>query len=240
MSLITFTAIDKTWQLTPAPKSALKYIPEWYRSFPKSITPESNQKIVNFFGKVFSSGTVKICNPFLDSLQFGYIIELPCDVEFTKNEQGEIFFKWGVANLVPVETHNSNQFPVNGLNDNCFPLVYKFNFGWEIKTPKGYSCLFTHPLNQHHLPFITFSGVVETDNYPLNVNFPFQLYKFENDSLIIPAGTPIAQVIPFKRNNWKSVVMEKVKDNLQKDLYELYKSVYNSYKNKWWRRKTYK
>jgi hypothetical protein len=45
-------------------------------------------------------------------------------------------------------------------------------------------------------------AIVDTDKHPIMVNFPFFLK--ENFSGVIPYGTPIVQVIPFKRENWKS------------------------------------
>jgi hypothetical protein len=50
--------------------------------------------------------------------------------------------------------------------------------------------------------FTILDGVVDTDKYTAPVNFPFVLndWKFEG---LIPAGTPVAQVIPFKRDSWE-------------------------------------
>ena len=53
------------------------------------------------------------------------------------------------------------------------------------------------------MPFRTFSGVVDTDMYELGVEFPFQLLNtITEDIFILEKGTPICQVIPFKRESW--------------------------------------
>ena len=44
--------------------------------------------------------------------------------------------------------------------------------------------------------------MVDTDKYPIPVHFPFLLKK--NFEGLIKQGTPIIQVIPFKRESWKS------------------------------------
>jgi len=45
-------------------------------------------------------------------------------------------------------------------------------------------------------------GIVDTDAYNAPVNFPFVLRDPKMDGLI-PAGTPIIQAIPFKRESWE-------------------------------------
>ena len=58
---------------------------------------------------------------------------------------------------------------------------------------------------------------------------------------MIPAGTPIAQIIPFKRENWK---LEKGnKKDIQKmnnNTRLLQSSFIDRYKNKFWQKKSYK
>jgi hypothetical protein len=44
-------------------------------------------------------------------------------------------------------------------------------------------------------------GVVDTDNLLTEINPPFRMKNGWTG--VIPAGTPIAQIIPFKRENWK-------------------------------------
>ena len=55
--------------------------------------------------------------------------------------------------------------------------------------------------------FSILEGIVDTDNYNAPVNFPFVLNDVKYEGLI-PAGTPMAQVIPFKREAWKMEIGE--------------------------------
>jgi hypothetical protein len=43
---------------------------------------------------------------------------------------------------------------------------------WKIKTPKGYSCLFVPPLNNSDDRFSIIPGIVDTDTFPNEINFP--------------------------------------------------------------------
>jgi hypothetical protein len=90
--------------------------------------------------------------------------------------------------------------------------AYKFTSPYVIKTPPGYSCIFTHPFNQVS-PFLTLTGVVDTDMHPLAVQFPFLMLKDWEGT--IKAGTPIVQIIPFKRDDWNHSVNKPNKLDIQ-------------------------
>jgi hypothetical protein len=72
------------------------------------------------------------------------------------------------------------------------------------------------------------------------VNFPFVLNDVKWEG-IIPAGTPMAQAIPFKRESWKykigsdKQIMEQYK--IEKRLKTLF---FNSYKKQFWSTKHYR
>jgi hypothetical protein len=72
---------------------------------------------------------------------------------------------------------------------------------WAIDTPPGYSIMIMHPMYREDVPFTTLPGLIDTDGYGGAMNILFMLRRdFQG---IIPAGTPIAQVIPFKREDWQ-------------------------------------
>ena len=75
---------------------------------------------------------------------------------------------------------------------------------WAVELPEGYSALYTHPLNRFELPFLTTSGVVDNDKVSLPGTMPFFVFKGVRG--ILPAGTPYAQIIPFKREHWESAI----------------------------------
>lgn len=81
---------------------------------------------------------------------------------------------------------------------------------WAVELPEGYSALYTHPLNRFDLPFFMTIGIIDNDKVNLPGTMPFFIAKgFEGT---IPAGTPYAQIIPFKREDWKSeIIVEDIK-----------------------------
>ena len=73
-----------------------------------------------------------------------------------------------------------------------------------MELPEGYSALYTHPLNRFELPFLTMSGIVDNDHVRLPGTMPFFFLKAVTG--IIPAGTPYAQIFPFRREHWQSEI----------------------------------
>ena len=86
--------------------------------------------------------------------------------------------------------------------------MVKFTNFWSVQVPDGWSVLFTHPLNREDLPFRTLSGVVDCDRWHDGlVHFP-ALWTDPGFEGVLPAGTPVAQAIPMRREALELVVEE--------------------------------
>jgi len=232
---ITFIPTSKFAQdcLTP-PLPAKKVIPEWYKKTPFLMD--------GYKEYTYSTGapsvTHKGCNPFLDSLTAGYVFCLSSDLEIINEGNNKHSFYWKTPNDV-ITHHDKNQHPLLPSAFNGFDNVHKFHNDFIIKTPKGYSTHFTHPLNQHSLPFRTLSGNVETDTYMIPVHFPFQLLKLQEGSTILERGTPVCQFIPFKRDNWKHSVEKYNESLIIKESFKYYSRIYRAYKSLHWIKKRF-
>jgi hypothetical protein len=223
-------------------------IPEWYKKLEH-----------NLFNK-----TVKGCMPFLDTLTFGYLLKMPQDFHVrhnidNKNEKGDkfkdSFQTFGLHQYQPIL--NAKNINLNSKFDGHYlsqlegsPLIeknknlpfYKILNPWKIKTPKGYSCLFVPPLNNSDDRFSIISGIVDTDTFPNEINFPIVLNgdKYPALETTIKKGTPYVQIIPFKRDSWKMLL----KSRKQKDIinstvfYGL--TLLNVYKDRYWNKKSWK
>jgi len=202
----------------PHPVPSSKLVPEWYR------------KLLGATDKV---ETVKKCVPVLDALTSGYMIVLPVDVHFN----GEDRTFWHSAPFKINSNHYKSQTHGVDIGSEFDDQPHKWINQWLIKTPKGHSCLFIHPLNRIDLPFRSFTGVVDTDKHPLVVNFPFVMKK--NFSGVIPAGTPIIQIIPFKRDDWSMSVTDDKEFKNHPEAHEVENPPFNWYKRRWWTRKLY-
>jgi hypothetical protein len=216
------------------PKPAVKTLPAWFNAIPRFV---DDAKKFKFFSNGNGNSTIKWCNPFMDSLTAGYTLTLEQDL-FVQLESGEHLFSWKSGGDGLISTHDKKQVSAAMVPQGFDPQPFKFRNDWAIQTPKGYSALFVHPLNRGDLPFYTLSGFVETDDYHMPVNFPFLIRAdFEG---IIPAGTPVAQVIPIKRESWTHEVAEYDPKFVKEKSSKLNSTIYRAYKNLFWKRKDYR
>lgn len=197
MQKIIFSSLDTHIDyVCPKPVPSSQNVPKSWKDMPIYVNGDTKLKIRNREANY----TAKKCVPMLDSITLGYHIPLSADIQVSK-ENNQHFFSWKTG-LAMVTLHHKDQS--RGLD-----IPYGFNdqpFKWSgmffIKTPPGWSSLFLHPNGYSDLPFRTISGVVDTDVYEQEVAFPFWIRDdFEG---IIEQGTPIVQIIPFKRDSWKS------------------------------------
>jgi len=215
---IVFTS-DSPEVNIPRPIPASKSVPDWWRKGPRVIDGVE---------------TMKNCVPILDSLTAGYLITLPVDV-FKRKGMDHVIVDSSVSIVTEHVKSQTSFFPVP---EEYEEQPHKWTHHWKITTPKGYSCLFIHPLNSPQLPFHSFSGIVDTDKHPIIINFPFVFKKdFEGT---IPAGTPIIQIIPFKRDSWDLKVIDNKEFVPYEKTYEVFNPPYSWYKKYFWSKKEYR
>jgi len=258
--IITFTNIFGIEELYP-PEPASKNIPQWYKDIESYM---GGEKVPN--GKGMTTGTIKRCMPVFDAINSGYIIKTPVDVyisqinaEYADSEHfdktGETIplseekakeykfpktvphYEWanfGILQFHPVE--QALNHPSRNGHQGSYP---KWINPWAIQTPPGYSVAFVQPWHRESV-FTIMPGVVDTDTYTSPVNFPFVLNDTKWQGLI-PAGTPIAQVIPFKREEWQMDIGKE--ENLidqAKTTNKLKTRFFDSYKNQFRQPKEYR
>ena len=235
MEKIIFTQVKPGMSDFP-PKPAIKSLPTWFKNMAPEMSDEEKIR-VGFEDPMHPvGGTLKQCIPVLDALTSGYILFSPTDLIITQRG-GQPYYEWQGAHPL-IAGNPKEQAPGHpAVNTESIPKWINI---YGIKTPKGYSCLFTHPFHRDDLPFRTMSGVVDTDRYTNTVLLPFTL-KDPNFVGHIPAGTPIAQVIPFKRTSWEhefgSELELKEANNIA---WRLQKLKEFKYKHSWWERKSYR
>lgn len=228
------------WPESTAPQPALKVIPEWYKK--SDSYKDGKKEIFINSGNIGFSQTIKKCMPVFDSMTSGYILSTPTDIFISEDENKERLFAWNNSEVIRdvVDIHNKIQLQLhpsaNQVRESEWRIP-KWNNQWGIKTPKGYSCLFINPMHNPNGYFTILEGIVDTDTYTVPVAFPFTLND-KNFVGLIPAGTPIVQIIPFKRDEWKSQIgneedIKKSRDDivlLRTKFFDSYKKLFRSEK----------
>lgn len=227
----------------PIPASDI--IPEWYRKGESFLDINGLKTTADNPDK--ASG-MKGCMPFFDSLTSGYFITTWADVEFTKNENNIIEYRYVHEDVFGGYAHDHTNWELlserTGDLGHTIPRPHGYannhmvwSCKWGMKLPRGWSMLVTHPMNYFDLPFYTMSGIMESDRFTPNGNIPFFLQ--EGFTGIIKKGTPIAQLIPIKRSSWISTA-SMMKD-IDKFIANSAREVnYGFYRSKVWIPKKYK
>jgi hypothetical protein len=203
---ITFTPSTPEWKeigLLP-PEPSIGHVPEWYKSLAKHNRSNSEKTLhpVNFLGSDGATVATKQCPPFLDAMTAGYQYVLSGDLNVEIADDGKPIVSWD-SEMMLVDHRPTIELPVP---DGHHPIHYGFKMAWYYETPPGYSVLITHPMNRYDLPFTVQSGIVESDIWGLPVFIAFFLKRGFRGT--IPKGTPLFQMVPFKRDNWEMQVLD--------------------------------
>ena len=223
----------------PLPKPIKLNIPEWYKKL------KSSHELL----------TIKGCMPFLDTLTTGYVLELPQDFVLVHNiiENGKQITKFepslynkpnGLNMNFKEETqsHAPEQLKGSPLEHKNLHLpVHKILNPWIIKTPPGYSCLFVPPLNNTDDRFSIIPGIVDTDKFQNEINFPFIVNgdKYSVLNTILKKKTPYVQIIPFKRENWQMKIGKITKQD-PINYWKYLTNFFQQYKTKFHQRKQWR
>ena len=212
--MIVFRCPAELAAVLPRPVPAVQGLPGWYKDMP-----------LRAFSQILNSEqlTVKKCPPFIDAMTFGFLIPLMTDIHvqdglFTWDHAVPVGSSPGAAHS-PVDFHDNSQVTGSPFFDDD-QIIVKFNSFWMMQSPPGYSLLITHPLNRPELPFTTLSGLVDADCYRDNfINFPAR-WNDPDFNGVLPKGTPIAQILPIKRDEW-GARFDTIDDETTVRLYEL-------------------
>lgn len=223
---INFSCIKSLSGVIPQPVPAVKMTPDYFRK----IKPQMSNHP--------ESGTAKRCVPFLDALSAGFIIPLWADMHvFAKDENININFPQNFPQGESLGTHSEQQLPGHPLSNLPYgKLLMKFINPWVIETEQGVSCLFTSPLNHFQRHFKIIDGVVDTDSYYNNINFPF-LWTGGDGDFFFKKGTPLVQVIPFRRESITATFLETDNDRVNKTCAALGTKMRNGYRDEFWHNK---
>jgi len=243
---ITFVARDK-WgfdtQLKPYP--AATGIPEWWKAEnpyePVEKSPDAKKLIVDHNMVNFS---FKKCTPMLDAITSGYIIPLWTDVQIRWEDDGIPAVNWRTfqnpfdGNTGVLQKHGPSSARV-GAPSGYTNYVFKYMNTWIPKTPPGYSVLIQQPVGYGDLPLRAIPAVIDSDKSELEVVAPMWLQEgFEG---ILKKGTPLMQVIPFKREDWQAeFAYYEGQDYMKTQERNFNSNLISNYIKRHWSKKTYK
>lgn len=230
MKEIKWRPISEEVQLiVPKPIPVAQDIPDWYKNVPK-FQDRKNARSDPFELKP----TLKACAPFLDPFMTGYVQRTWCDIYIEADGED---YKWryaGGPEIMGVREGQKYLPQMQGMNSQEF--VWKQV--WIPELPRGYSMLYTHPFNRYELPYLSLTGIIDNDHYFMEnvANHPFLVR--DGFSGYLPQGSPMFQMIPVKRDAWRSQFLD-FDYRLTRHFKQVRNSFFDGYKKLYWQRKSY-
>jgi hypothetical protein len=222
----------------PKPSPASRNIPQWYKDQP-GIIGDNPEVPENGVLKL----SVKKCQAFFDVMAAGYIIKVPVDI-YIDTTQGKLDVQIPVAlqnfrnELI---THHSTEqvshMPID--TDRYCNEILRIHPTWMVSTEKGYSTLYLQPLHGKPSPLKAVEAIIDTDEFFSDGHLSFLVEKgFKG---LIKQGTPMVQIIPFKRDDWEMEVEENFNPEKTISQRNSVRSTFqHGYKLKFWQKKTFK
>lgn len=223
---------------TPDPTPAYKLLPEWYKRQPGEIKEATDYG----FGQVGS--TVKKCMPIFDAMTAGYIFTAPCDIHIdatgpTLTYSLPLAMKQFENDLFATHAREQyTEYPIDPATEHA-DLLRIMPF-YSAQTPEGYATLVLPPLHGDVSPLRAIPGFVDTDKFITDGHFSFIVKKgFKG---VIKQGTPLAQLIPFKREDWEMEIVPQDEANriVEEQRLKLRAVFVNGYKTLFRSKKEYK
>jgi hypothetical protein len=231
--LIEFLPDSREVELgVPSPVPARTLLPDWYKES-KSFYDGNT---LSFDTNYSVQSTIKQCIPVLDSLTAGYIQPSWTEV-YIEDKETDFFYAFPNG-PTPIRARSVESFQQMPIPEGFHKQVFAWERYWGIKTPPGYSTLITMPPYRDDLPFRCVTGIIDTDKHHTSGAVSFFVQK--GFTGVIPIGTPLFQMIPFKRDDWKSVrhTFEQTEE-LQRNRVNVRNFFVGGYKKLYWSRKSY-
>lgn len=233
--LVQFHPLSKEIEwVVPAPKPASHYKPKWLQRLHGIDGPPQYE------GNVITNRTASFCKPFTDTFETGYIQESWCDIHVGIGPDETLRYSQSATPAIMTQRGNSDTSKQLQLPKHFYPMEFAWHQPYVAELPKGYSMMVTHPLNHWTLPFVTLTGIIDNDSFvyeSANNMLPFNFYSWFTG--IIPAGTPLFQFIPIKRDKWKRSLQQFNEERQAKAIHEVRRKFTSQYRLMHWSRKQY-
>jgi hypothetical protein len=233
IKFVALTRYDS--EVCPKPTPAINHLPDWWRDSTPYIKSEKNPTGKKLMIKDYeSNASFKKCTPMLDLLGAGYIVTLWADVLIEEFDIG-VGLKWRVQKPLFENQIMDGVAVPEGYHENGF----KFMNRWVPQLPKGYSALIIPPVGHPNGIFRPLPAIIDYDATPHPLFPPGFIKKDFNG--ILEKGTPMFQIIPFKRDNWESSFdfFEDDYGDIIRDKF-IKATIVNNYIKNFWTKKSFK
>jgi hypothetical protein len=220
----------------PQPIPVTSSVPGWW----KTQEPVFDKSKIPFNGVL--KLTVKKCQAVFDSMTAGYYLLCPVDIFIDATGpklQIQIPASYFSQYNEIIAEHTPQQVEKYPKKNYFHPEVLRIHPMWLAHTPKNYSTLFTEPMHENNTGLHAIPGIIDTDTYISDGYLSFFVEKDFKGT--IKQGTPIIQIIPFKRDKWKSFISKDKNSDMTiaKQQMKVRTVFQNGYRTKFWSKKIF-
>lgn len=203
------------------PQPAINFVPKWFNNIPTHT---------NRHNTIIKLGTARTCPSFSETFKDGYIIPAPCDIYLRVNKEKS--WEWQTANnKISLTIHEDDTLLDYLPPKSNIKKVFKLHYPFNIFTSKGISTRVMPVFWEFNKDFTVPHGQFHTDKvHQLNLQI---LYTSDKEEIVIKQGTPLAHLIPFKRNKFNYKIINQTNKYLKKHNDYLYK-VTNKFRGGWY------
>jgi len=170
------------------PRESKHFYPEWWKSVPTKLGE----------GLIPHTRTVKMCPSFSDIYNEGFVLVSPCDIVLRYHEPTQLWQWESSMSQLELEVHGTNQF-VNWV-DGPVKAIFKIPFPYAVFVPKGYNLRQVPIIYDYNPDWHVAYGVYKADQVPeLTIQI---MYTSDKKEILIKQGTPLCQMIPYKREKF--------------------------------------
>jgi hypothetical protein len=230
-SLILY-GVDGNAKDIPPPQPSSTLMPHYLKAMehPSRGKPRFDQK-----GYVTNA---RACVPFSDALGAGWIQATWCDIHISV-VGGEIRYN-SSNDRSPILSHREMNAVMAEAWPDYLPVEFVWMSQWQPQAPQGFSLLITQPLNRPELPFHTTSGIIDADQFTVEGPGKIPFYIRKGFTGLIPAGTPMYQIIPIRREAWKRELRDHDDKRRPRTYSRLRRYFTGGYRREYWQRKEYR
>jgi hypothetical protein len=204
--------------------SDLKNQPEWLKN--QRTYEDSKDKFLN-------------CPGMADYMKTGYIIPAWETIKIKANAAGTVVLIDGSGPSIVSPMSPKLVDGLTTIDPSVKFRVTKIATPWAIFAKAGYSAYLLPAI--YHSPFLknlhVYSGIVDYDKFTV-CNFIFSAVTA--CEIEIPVGTPLLQIIPFKRETITAVSMQATESDMGKANFQFPVKIRSAYRKYCYGKKTYK
>jgi hypothetical protein len=190
--------LEHAFPILPARQVKMPWVQQSQTQFKKILADSNNMPGIRAIASYMCSGISGIANT-------GWILTTWHDIEIITNGDLRTFL-WNIPTLrrtLPFAHIGSFDADIFGdfaeLPPETLKTLIKINTPWRVRAPKGWGLLMA-PLQYHNET--RFSSALGVLNPEIASNLDGVLFwHVINDRVVIPAGTPLCQLIPIQLDN---------------------------------------